>query len=171
MRLHEAQATALGLGECSQRAHLIDHHLVGLVRGDAHVAPAKALQVRQTGMRAHRHATGKRHGHRAPHGARIAAMEAAGDVGRGDMVEHRLVVAHAPGAEALAHVAVEIDDRHVQFSIRDAMRVRNCPNCASRAASSARAASSSMPVKRTLSPGSFWAIRGRSTLATVAILG
>src|SRR5690349_17706231 len=44
---------------------------------------------------------------------RVAAVEAAGDVGRGDEGHHAGVVAHLPGAVALAHVAVEVDALHV----------------------------------------------------------
>src|SRR5260370_11970773 len=50
--------------------------------------------------------------HGAMNGARITGMEAAGDVGRGDMIQQRRVVAHFPGAEAFAHVAVQIQRFH-----------------------------------------------------------
>ena len=43
------------------------------------------------------------------HDVRVAGVEAARDVGGGDVVHHLLVKAHLPRAEALAHVAVEIN--------------------------------------------------------------
>ncbi len=43
------------------------------------------------------------------HDVRIAGMHAAGDIGRTDDRQHRLVVAHAIGAEAFAHVGIEVD--------------------------------------------------------------
>src|SRR5262249_4915654 len=45
----------------------------------------------------------------ADHDVGVARMKAAGDVGGGDDAKHRLVIAHSPRAESLAHVAVEID--------------------------------------------------------------
>ena len=39
----------------------------------------------------------------------VARMKAAGDVGRADDAQHRRIVAHLPGAEAFAEVAVEVD--------------------------------------------------------------
>src|SRR5215208_7584131 len=43
------------------------------------------------------------------HGGWVAGVEAARDVGRGDVLHHLLVEAHLPGAEALPHVAVQVD--------------------------------------------------------------
>ena len=51
MRFDVGKLQPLTQGNAHQCAHLIDHHVVGLRRGDGHVAAAKALQVRQTGMR------------------------------------------------------------------------------------------------------------------------
>ena len=45
----------------------------------------------------------------AKHDGRIARVKAAGHVGRRDDVEHRVIVPHGPGAERVAHVAVQID--------------------------------------------------------------
>ena len=42
------------------------------------------------------------------HRGRVAGVEAAGDVGRGDQVEQRVVVAEPPDAESLAEVSVEV---------------------------------------------------------------
>src|SRR5690606_27041284 len=51
----------------------------------------------------------RRHPDRAAHHDRVAGMKAAGDIGRGDELQHRGVVADRIGAEALAHVAVQVD--------------------------------------------------------------
>jgi hypothetical protein len=60
-------------------------------------------------------ADGHASGRGGPDGAidrrRVASVEPAGDVGAGDGVEDRLVVAEAPDAEALAQVGVEVDRR------------------------------------------------------------
>ena len=55
------------------------------------------------------HAARRRFAQRGQDAARIAGMEAAGDVGRTDDAQHRRIVAHLPGAEAFAEVAVEVD--------------------------------------------------------------
>ena len=46
---------------------------------------------------------------KARHDVRIAGMEAAGDIGAGHELEHGVVVAHAPRAEAFAEIGVEVD--------------------------------------------------------------
>src|SRR3712207_3990293 len=42
------------------------------------------------------------------HRSRVAGVEAARNVGGGDVLHHLLVEAHLPGPEALPHVAVEV---------------------------------------------------------------
>src|SRR4051812_45814365 len=46
---------------------------------------------------------------RLPHDVGIAGMKAAGDVDRGGKLDHGGVIAHLPGAETFAEIAVEID--------------------------------------------------------------
>ena len=46
------------------------------------------------------------------HGFGVAGMAARRDIGAGHDVQHRRVVAHGPGAEALAQVRVEVDAHH-----------------------------------------------------------
>src|SRR5574338_886268 len=59
-------------------------------------------------MRAHGDAVLSREAHRAAHHGRVSRMRPARDIRRRNRPHHRLVVAHAPGAERFAHVAVEI---------------------------------------------------------------
>jgi hypothetical protein len=47
--------------------------------------------------------------HGLAHHVRVAAVEAAGDVGGGDVGHHLLVVTERPAAVALSHVAVDVD--------------------------------------------------------------
>jgi hypothetical protein len=54
-------------------------------------------------------------------------MEAAGHVGGGDDVQQRLVLAHAPGAEAFAEVCVQVDVHGGSLLVRgDAARTAAC---------------------------------------------
>ncbi len=59
--------------------------------------PAEAAQIVEAGMGADGHSPRQRGGGGLDHDVGIARMEAAGDIGRGDDVEERGVVAHAPG--------------------------------------------------------------------------
>ena len=58
--------------------------------------------------------------------ARIACMESARDVGAGDHLEYRVVVAELPPAERLPDIAVEIDtSAHATVRARRSSRVMN----------------------------------------------
>ena len=76
------------------------------------MTPTKALQIRIGRMRANAHAMRHRQLDAARHDQRIARMEAARQVGLIDQRHGQFIVAHAPGAEALAHVAVEKNRVH-----------------------------------------------------------
>ena len=60
-------------------------------------------------MRAERHAMFKSRGDCFTHRRRVATMKPAGDVGRGNVGQNFLVVAHFPGAKAFAHIAIQIN--------------------------------------------------------------
>src|SRR5690606_33962590 len=81
--------------------------VLGALAGYA--AAAEAVEVGEGRMRADGDAVLLRHPDRAAHHDRVAGMKAAGDIGRGDELQHRGVVADRIGAEALAHVAVQVD--------------------------------------------------------------
>ena len=95
--------------ERGEGAHLVEDvrlDLVGLRRDRTASEPA---QVPVAGMRAHGHPAADGQGDRAVHHARVAAVEAAGDVGGRDEGEHAGVVAERVGSEALAQVGVQVD--------------------------------------------------------------
>src|SRR5215510_11469164 len=81
--LEVMKARPRGARERRDRARLVQHEVVDLLRADA-------LADR----------------------ARVARVEPAGDVGRGDERHDPAVVAHPPRAVALAHVAVQINHLH-----------------------------------------------------------
>ena len=63
-------------------------------------------------------AGGTRRAHGMVHDHRVAGMMAAGDVGGGDDFHHRRVVAHAPCAEPLAEIRIEVDPHVAQRADR-----------------------------------------------------
>ena len=75
-------------------------------------AAAKALQIRETGVRPHRRAAlfAQRHG--ALHHQRIACMEATGHIGRCDKRDHLFIHSDGIRAKAFAQVTVQINMRH-----------------------------------------------------------
>ena len=109
VRLDVVQLAAGRAQERLERARLVADVGGGVVRADRHDAAAEAEQVRQARMRADRDAVTHGEGDRALHRQRIAAVEAAGDVRRGDERHDLLVVAQRPVAEALAEVAVDVE--------------------------------------------------------------
>ncbi|MCY1446860.1 hypothetical protein D9M71_634500 [compost metagenome] len=109
MRLDVGDLGAGRAAERIQRAELIQHHGLHLVRRTAHVPAAEAGEVGIGRMRADADAMLHRQAHGALHDQRIAGMEAAGQVGLVDQRHGVDIVAHLPGAEAFAHVAVEED--------------------------------------------------------------
>lgn len=56
------------------------------------------------------------------HDLRIARVKAAGDAGARHDLQHRGVIAHRVGTEALAAIAVEIDRKTNAFALRSAHR-------------------------------------------------
>ena len=112
MRCEVGQRCAVGLGKGGQRARLIDDVGADLVRGEIHLAPAEPDQVGEARVGADRHASGHAAGDRLVHGAWVAGVETAGDIGRGQQFQDGLVLTHGPGAEALAEIGDKIDLRH-----------------------------------------------------------
>ena len=76
-------------GQCR---HLIEHKGFELVGRQVHVSPAKALQVRKARMRANADAVPGSQTDGDVHDQWITSVVAAGDVSRGDVRHHRLVL-------------------------------------------------------------------------------
>ena len=98
---------AFALEKALERADLIDDAVGQLFGPHLHLAPAEALQVRQRGMGADLDIMLLRQPHGLRHHRRVGGMEAAGDVGDGNVRHQPFVVTHFVEAEALAHVAID----------------------------------------------------------------
>lgn len=105
--LHDA---AFGLDESLQGADLIDGQVVGFFVGQRHHAATETLQVRQAGMGADSDAILKAELDRTSHDAGVARVKAARDVSRSNISHKSLVAADLVCAEALTHVAVDINE-------------------------------------------------------------
>jgi hypothetical protein len=101
--LHAVQA-----GELAQGPELVDELVVDLIRRDAYLPAPETDQIPVAVVNPDRDAVlfGQLHG--PSHNVRVARVEAACHVGRGDVAHELLVRPEAVGSEALAHVAVEI---------------------------------------------------------------
>ena len=139
MRLHMGDAMMAEGRTGLERADLVGHPGLDLPRALGNDATSKTAKILKSRMGADRHAAslGRRGG--GDHDRGIAAMEAAGDVGRRDELEERRIVTERVGSVALAEIGVEID---LAAHAARAGRARNItPN-----------PSSSSPMKRTPSP-------------------
>ena len=112
VRFHVGDPGAGHLGEPVERSELVQHGVAELARIDVDESATEADQVGVRHVTADRdvavgggltHTTQRR---------RVAGMEPARDVGTGDQVEHRLVVAQRPGAERFTQVGVQVDRCH-----------------------------------------------------------
>src|ERR1700752_1321743 len=110
-------------------------------------------------MSADRDAALERRSNSAMYDCGVAGVEAASDVGGGNMFEHLRVGARTPGAEALSHVTVEVDCvLHCFIRIRRASRMM--PRSWSRCRYSRWLSSGLMGSNRSVSPGGSWASSG-----------
>src|SRR5688500_18573800 len=112
------QLRARGAREALDRAGLVDDEVVHVLRRDLHRPPAEALDVGKRRMRAAGDAVVQREAHGLADGRGIAAVEAAGDVGRADVRHDLGVGAHRPRAVALSHVAVYVYRLHSEKGVR-----------------------------------------------------
>ena len=93
----------------SEGARLVDHVVAHFLRVHVHAPAAETHEVGQPRVRSNGHAVPEGELDRRPHYMRVAAVEAGGDVGRGDEGHDFGVRAERPAPVALAHVAVEVD--------------------------------------------------------------
>ena len=105
-----------------QRTELVERIGPDLVRCGVHLPPAEANEVEEAGVSADGDARRLRPGDRLLDHARIAAVEATGDVGAGDQAKEPLVLADGVGAKALAEIAVEVDAHGVGDGCHGATR-------------------------------------------------
>ncbi|MNF75844.1 hypothetical protein D3C84_579300 [compost metagenome] len=104
------QGHALYPGEFTQGAQLIKHVVHQLLGRGIDVPAAETDQVAKARMGTDGHAQALGLLDRATHGAGVAGMETGGDVGGADEAHQFVVdaIADGPGAEAFAHVRIEI---------------------------------------------------------------
>ena len=117
MGLDVAQPRPRGVGQRLQCADLVDDVSGEFVRVDLDTAPAEARQIEVTDLRTDPDSPPHGGGAGTGQADGIAGVETAGQVRAADDIEHRLVVAERPHAEALGQVGVEVDGGH-QVSLR-----------------------------------------------------
>ena len=77
-----------------------------------HIASTKTCEVAVTDVSADHDAFGFRLLQRPQNSGRITGMEAAGDIGAADNVQHRHVISHRPGTKTFTEIAVQIECQH-----------------------------------------------------------
>ena len=112
VRLHVGHLHALAEADAVEGGELVEHVGGELVGAGVEKAASEPGQVTVGDVGADGDALLGGQGDGAAHGERVAGVEAAGHVGAADDVEHGGVVAHAPGAERLAEVGVQVDAGH-----------------------------------------------------------
>ena len=80
-------------------------------------APAKAMQIIKTGMRANRHTASRRLCHHVTHDIIIASMKPTGDIGGIDNAKQAVIIAHLPVAKAFGHICIQIKSCHFTLSL------------------------------------------------------
>ena len=94
--------------------NLVGDVVAGFLCADAHVATAETHEVGEAGLRPNANAVLLRHLDGGPHPHGVSGVEAASDIGGGDVPDNLFVVAQLVHAEAFAHVAVEVNlVRHI----------------------------------------------------------
>ncbi len=108
VRLEVADPGAVRPAERVERAELVEHLVAQFREVVRDVPPAEAGEVPVAHLGADGDLPLRGGGADPAHGGRVAGVEAAGDVGRGDQVQQRLVVAEPPGTESLTEISVEV---------------------------------------------------------------
>ena len=146
MRLHVDHPAVVGADEGGEGAHLVENVGLDFVRRSLDRAPAESPEIVVAGMGADRDPAFYCQPHRAVHDDRIAGVETAGHVRRGDDLEDLLVAPEVVIAEAFAHVTVEVD---AHTAIVWKQRARGTPAGRQAASATRKAKSEAAPVLRT----------------------
>ena len=108
MRLDVLHLDPVCAAEGLERADLVAHEGLDLVGFERERTPAEIEEVGIPGLSANCHTGTPACGHRHLHHPEIAGVEAAGEIGAGDVGDQALVVAELPRPEALAKIGVEV---------------------------------------------------------------
>ena len=98
-------------------ADLIGHEIFEIARVHRDGPPAEPPKIVETWMRAKPNAKLLRANGEPVHDRGVARVKAAGHIGGGHDAQQLLVVPHFVGAEALAHIRVEIDLHRSSWTI------------------------------------------------------
>ena len=112
VRLDVGDARADALDNADQGPHLVQEFRAQLLGRHLHVPPPEPDAIAVRRMRADRHPVSEGRTARREQAQRIPGVETAGEVRARHERQHRRVVAHRPGTEGFAEVAVEVDVRH-----------------------------------------------------------
>jgi len=111
--LHVDQGNSVGAGEREDRADLIDDVGLDLLRARLHLAAAETPEIVVAWMGAHGDVMPGGEADGAIDDPRVAGVEPASHVRRAHELEESLFIgADVVDAEALPHVAVDVDSRH-----------------------------------------------------------
>ena len=108
MRLDVLHLDAVRPAERLERADLVADERLDLVGLEGHRPSAEAEQIRVSRLRADRHARTPAQPDGRLHDPEVTGVEAAGEVGAGQVRDQPLVVAERPAPEALAEIGVEV---------------------------------------------------------------
>jgi len=98
VRFHVADPAALGASEAVQRAKLVDHRSGQVGGGHVDEAATESGEVGIADLGPDHHAALDRRVAGRTQGRRVTGMEAAGDVGAGDQLQHGVIVTQTPPA-------------------------------------------------------------------------
>ncbi len=108
--LHMDERDAVGTGEGRQRPDLIEREGFQFRRRQLQDTAAESLQVGVTGVGADGDPGLHRQRHRLRHHRRIAGVQPAGDVCRGDHRHERRILAQRVAAKTLAQIAIQVNE-------------------------------------------------------------
>ncbi|MCY1557080.1 hypothetical protein D9M68_938950 [compost metagenome] len=96
-------------GQRHSRTDLVGNEALNFAGRVRNHPATETPKIWKTGVGPHCYALGLGLGEGGSHDLRVAGMQSAGDVSRGNDVEDRVIVTHFPRTKAFAHVRVDID--------------------------------------------------------------